>query len=177
MYVWEHVRTHYTDGDFWRREHHGMFLSRGLKWYWGKIISPETIIAGHTVPFCFRIDLMQSSLYLLSEAAPLHRSPQGIRRCSNPSGRCCPWCNTRPCLHGQGFGSSCGRPAHWLDSGMGSGCVGGETERSMVGTPGLLVWCWWSHDSPPHRSLNSTLLTLQESGKFVEFRPNLLLDC
>ena len=21
----------YTDGDFWRREHHGMFLSRGLK--------------------------------------------------------------------------------------------------------------------------------------------------
>ena len=33
---------HYTDGDFWRREHHGMFLSRGLKWYWGKIISPET---------------------------------------------------------------------------------------------------------------------------------------
>ena len=119
MYVWEHVRTHYTDGDFWRREHHGMFLSRGLKWYWGKIISPETIIAGHTVPFCFRIDLMQSSLYLLSEAAPLHRSPQGIRRCSNPSGRCCPWCNTRPCLHGQGFGSSCGRPAHWLDSGMG----------------------------------------------------------
>ena len=34
--------AHYTDGDFWRREHHGMFLSRGLKWYWGKIISPET---------------------------------------------------------------------------------------------------------------------------------------
>ena len=33
---------YYTDGDFWRREHHGMFLSRGLKWYWGKIISPET---------------------------------------------------------------------------------------------------------------------------------------
>ena len=32
----------YTDGDFWRREHHGMFLSRGLKWYWGKIISPKT---------------------------------------------------------------------------------------------------------------------------------------
>ena len=29
-------------GDFWRREHHGMFLSRVLKWYWGKIISPET---------------------------------------------------------------------------------------------------------------------------------------
>ena len=26
MYV-----QHYTDGDFWRREHHGMFLSRGLK--------------------------------------------------------------------------------------------------------------------------------------------------
>ena len=26
----------------WRREHHGMFPSRGLKWYWGKIISPET---------------------------------------------------------------------------------------------------------------------------------------
>ena len=23
-------------------KHHGMFLSRGLKWYWGKIISPET---------------------------------------------------------------------------------------------------------------------------------------
>ena len=23
--------VHYTDGDFWRREHHGMFLSRGLK--------------------------------------------------------------------------------------------------------------------------------------------------
>ena len=36
------VHAHYTDGDFWRREHHGMFLSRGLKWYWGKIISPET---------------------------------------------------------------------------------------------------------------------------------------
>ena len=34
-------RVHYTDGDFWRREHHGMFLSRGLKWYWGKIISPR----------------------------------------------------------------------------------------------------------------------------------------
>ena len=33
---------HYTDGDFWRREHHGMYLSRGLKWYWGKIISPDT---------------------------------------------------------------------------------------------------------------------------------------
>ena len=31
-----------TDGDFWRREHHRMFLSRGLKWYLGKIISPET---------------------------------------------------------------------------------------------------------------------------------------
>ena len=36
------ARAHYTDGDFWRREHHGMFPSRGLKWYWGKIISPET---------------------------------------------------------------------------------------------------------------------------------------
>ena len=36
------VGEHYTDGNFWRREHHGMFLSRGLKWYWGKIISPET---------------------------------------------------------------------------------------------------------------------------------------
>ena len=32
---------HYTDGDFWRKEHHGMFLLRVLKWYWGKIISPE----------------------------------------------------------------------------------------------------------------------------------------
>ena len=44
--TWMHTCTHhlayYTDGDFWRREHHGMFLSRGLKWYWGKIISPET---------------------------------------------------------------------------------------------------------------------------------------
>ena len=41
---WNHrqMDKHYTDGDFWRREHHGMFLSRGLKWYWGKIISPET---------------------------------------------------------------------------------------------------------------------------------------
>ena len=41
MYV-EQSAEYYTDGDFWRREHHGMFLSRGLKWYWGKIISPET---------------------------------------------------------------------------------------------------------------------------------------
>ena len=34
-------RKQYTDGDFWRREHHGMFLSRGLKWYWGTYILPE----------------------------------------------------------------------------------------------------------------------------------------
>ena len=25
------IIQYYTDGDFWRREHHGMFLSRGLK--------------------------------------------------------------------------------------------------------------------------------------------------
>ena len=40
--VWFSHRWYYTDGDSWRREHHGMFLSRGLTWYWGKIISPET---------------------------------------------------------------------------------------------------------------------------------------
>ena len=37
---------YYTDGDFWRSEHHGMFLSRGLKWYWGKIIKSRDEVEG-----------------------------------------------------------------------------------------------------------------------------------
>ena len=52
-------------------------------------------------------------------------------------------CNTthHVCLVRSGFGSSCGRPAHCLHRLMGSGCVRGETERSMIGRQGLLVCC------------------------------------
>ena len=50
---------YYTDGDFWRREHHGMFLSRGLKYHF----KPQDT---RNIPWCSR----QQSRHLLYCMAP-----------------------------------------------------------------------------------------------------------
>ena len=54
---------HYTDGDFWRREHHGMFLSRGL-FVSGLIFFPKYHFKPQdtgNIPWCSR----QQSRHLL----------------------------------------------------------------------------------------------------------------